>query len=580
MSSTEQQSNLDFWRARLVETVASWREMFSPRTLGVDIAAGLTVACVALPLNLALAIASGVPAGAGIVTGVVGGIVAGLFGGSRLQVTGPSATMLPVLYEVVQHYGIPGLMVAGFLCGIILIGLGLARVGQVVSSLPVPVIAGFVTGVGILILDVQIPRLLGVPEHIKSVTALLRDTSWTSQVNVPGLCLGLGVLAGMFLLPKLHKRMPAALVGLGLATVIAVVAGFQLPTVGSIPRSIPAPTLPNIAGVNIVTLLPEVMAMVVLASVESLLSAVAVDSMAKIPRHSSDQELVGQGLANIASSLFGGMPVTGVIIRSSVNAQSGAQTRLATVTHSLTLLAMMLVAASYVARVPIAGLAAILLFAGWRLLAWREFLKMWKVSRFEAGIFLATMLGIVLTDFIDGVMIGLILALVHFAHTQRQLGLAVTGTLTDEPGEVARLLTPTDGRQNGGPLDVAVVRVEGPIFFASHRNLENLASTKNLPKYLIFDMAGVPLIDVTGVETFKGLIQKLAERGTAVILARVTDSVRRRLERASVLPMTVGQTVFPSVSAALAAIATHVVETEGRVVSSSVVLSGSSPVTA
>jgi SulP family sulfate permease len=274
--------------------------------------------------------------------------------------------------------------------------------------------------------------------------------------------------------------------------------------------------------------------------------------MARTPRHSSDQELVGQGLANVTSALFGGLPVTGVIVRSSVAVQSGGRTRLAPVTHAVALLAMMLVAAPYVARVPIAGLAGILLFVGQRLVAWHELRTMWRISRFEAAIFVATMLGIVFTDFIDGVMIGLILALVNFAHTQRQLGVNVTAMAMDEPGEVGRLLG-----ANGDALDVAVVRVEGPIFFASHQHLEALASKSTLPNYLIFDLAGVPTIDVTGVETFKGLIERLEARGTRAVLARAPEAVRLRLERAGVASHALGGTVFPTVARALAAVAAH-----------------------
>ncbi|MBI2394539.1 MAG: SulP family inorganic anion transporter [Deltaproteobacteria bacterium] len=522
--------------------------MISPATLPADVSAGITVALVALPLNLALAIACGVPAAVGVVTAVVAGVVAALTGGSHLAVTGPAAAMVPLCYEIVQRHGARGLVVAAFLAGAMQVALGLARIGRLVQSIPVSVVAGFMSGIGLLILGGQLPRMLGLPTEIKTLAAVAKDPALLGAARPAAILVGAAVLAGMLLLPRISKKLPAALLALAGATVAVVAFGVAMPSVGAIPRGIPAPQLPPVFSVDLVAILPEAFALTALASIESLLSAVAVDAMAKTPRHNSDQELVGQGLANMVSALFGGLPVTGVIVRSSVAVQSGGKTRMTPIVHAVALLGIMLVAAPVVARVPIAALAGLLVFIGLRLLEWRELRKMWSISRFEAFVFLATMAGIVLFDFIDGVMIGVVLALVHFAHTQRQLGVQTVSA--DEPGEVARLLDSSDGE----PTHVSVVRIEGPIFFVSHTGLEELATRDDLPQHLVFDLAGVPLIDVTGLETLRAQIDRLADRGTRVLIARASEPVLQRLERAGVPNMLFGERTYPSVTEALAAI--------------------------
>jgi sulfate permease, SulP family len=531
-------SEESFLRDRVRQTAQSWREMLSPATLPADLSAGLTVALVALPLNVALAIACGVPASLGITTAVIAGAIAALTGGSHLAVTGPAAAMVPLCYEIVQRHGIQGLIVAGFLCGLFQVTLGLARVGRLVQSIPTSVVAGFMSGIGLLILGGQLPRLLGLPVEIKSISRVLREPSLLRDARPTAIVVGVVVLAAMLLLPKISKKLPSALLALAGVTTAVVMFGLVMPSVGAIPRGLPMPRLPSFFSVDLVKLLPEALALTALASVESLLSAVGVDAMAKTPRHSSDQELVGQGLANMASALFGGLPVTGVIVRSSVAVQSGGKTRMTPLTHSFALLLMMVVAAPVVARVPIAALAGLLVFIGLRLLEWRELRKMWKISRFEAFVFAATMAGIVLSDFIDGVMIGIVLSLIHFAHTQRALG--VSTIAHDEPVDTGDA--------------VSVVRIEGPIFFVSHTGLEQLASQKDLPPYLVFDLAGVPLIDVTGVETLRAQINLLRERGTRVLIARAGDTVRDRLSRARIETSLFGERTFPTVREAIDAI--------------------------
>lgn len=554
-SASRNVSARDFWSERARETVHSWREMFARRSIFTDLSSGLTVAFVALPLNLALAIACGVPAAVGITTAVIAGLVAGLFGGSRLQISGPAAAMVPLVVEIIHRHGLDGLLVATFVSGVLQVGLGAVRIGRFVQAIPVSVVNGFITGIGLLIIGGQLPRLLSLPADVSSVSGMVTSLSWTGSVDWTGVGLGVFLLVCVMTLPKLSRRLPAALIGLAIVTPIAYYLSLGVSTIGVLPTTFPSLTLPPFLNVDLVQLLPAALAMTALGSIESLLSAVVVDSMVDLPRHSANQELVGQGLANIASSLFVGLPVTGVIVRSSVAVQSGGRTRLVSVSHALALLAMMMVAASVVAEIPRAALAGILIATGLRLTEVHELRRVWRISRFEAGIFIATAAGIVLTDFIVGVALGLVLALVHFAHTQRSLGIEVTTHVRDEAGEVERLLSSRNEKGNGG--DVAILRIEGPIFFASHSGLEGLLSGRAQPRYLIIDMGGVPHIDLTGLDTLSGLVRDLDKRGTRVLVARASEFVEKRLESAGVTALTIGGMVHPSVGWALRAIGNH-----------------------
>jgi sulfate permease, SulP family len=359
-----------------------WKQMGSRETLGQDVTSALTVACVALPLNLALAVASGLPASVGLISGAIAGVVAGLFGGSRLQVSGPEAALVPIVLLLVQRHGIKGMIVATLLCGLIQILLGVLRVGRLAKLLPGPVVRGFMAGIGLILLDRQTPRLLGLPKTVTSLSSLLTEGgAWAW--HWAGIALGLLVMVCMVGLPKLHRRMPAVLLGIIIATVLGALLGPELARVGSLPAGLPPLRLPSFEGVDWSALLPDALMLALLASLGSLMSASALDQLPGLEEQQSDhdQELVAQGMANLASSLFGGMPVMGAIVRSSVSVQSGARTRAASVLHALLLLGVCLMAGPLVARVPIAALAGILMVVGVRLLDLPGVRAQWKQER-------------------------------------------------------------------------------------------------------------------------------------------------------------------------------------------------------
>ncbi|EYF00492.1 Hypothetical protein CAP_0526 [Chondromyces apiculatus DSM 436] len=535
------------------DTLASWREMVASKSVVDNLLSGLTVAFVALPLNLALAIACGLPASVGLVTGAVTGTIAALFGGSRLQVTGPEVALVPLTFEILQRHGVAGLLCATFLCGVLQILIGLARVGRLIHAIPVSVIGGFMAAVGLLVFNSQIPRLLGLSSEIRLV-ASMPGTSWHGQVDVAAVGIGVLVMAATVLLPKLHRRLPGGLLGLAVAVVAVGALGLSTASVGPITAELPTLSLPPFHGVNLIALFPEAIALALLASIDSLLAAVAIDAQSNAPRHSSDQELLAQGVANVASSLIGGMPVAGAIVRSSAAVQCGATTRLAALTQSVTLLGLLFLARPLVEQLPLAGLAGILLVVGYRLINWRQVRFMWKVSRFEAVVFVMTAASIVVSDFVGGVLMGLVLSLVHFAHMQRRVDVSLVTAASDEPGEVPRLLDRLSHRSKAGTPYSAVVRVEGPIFFASHTGLQSLTEGGPLPRHLVFDLAGVPLIDFTGIEAFRALLVRLKTCGTNALLCRASENVTARLSESGLLKHVVDHRVYPTVAEALASL--------------------------
>lgn len=523
-------------RAAADDVIRSWREMISTRTLGEDLVAGLTVACVAIPLNLALALASGLPPSVGLITGVIAGLVAGLFGSARLQITGPEVALAPLSLEIVRRHGVSGLVVATFVAGALQIFLGAFGVGRLFALIPTSVIGGFMAAIGLLVLQTQTPRLLGLPAELRSVTDLARDPSWIPKVSVVAIALGAIVIAAMVVLPKIKKQIPAVLVGLAVVLLVARGLGLDLPVVGEVSVAAPRPMPPPFGGVDFVKLLPEILALTLLASLDSVLSAMAIDTMGSAKRHSSGHELVAQGLANMASALFGGMPVAGAIVRSTAAIQAGARTRLTPVSQSVALLLAAALASTVIARIPIAALAAVLLVVGLRLIEVRALFRIAAASRFEAAIFVTTAVAIVVTDFVSGVAIGLILSLVHFAHRQREVEVE-RHVVTDDVG--------------GG---VMVARVGGPLFFASRATLEDDLVRVPTGSTVVVDLTDVPLVDYTAASSIRSLARYLSARGVRMALVAPRPEVARCLDHAEVLVHAAGGRAWPSVDDALAAL--------------------------
>ena len=500
-SSIDSLRGVEHVRASVAATARSWREMLEPRSLSTNISAGLTVALVAIPLNLALAIACGLSPGVGLVTGAIAGLLGAFLGGSRLQVTGPEVALAPISLEIVLRYGIDGLIVATFLAGLIQIGFGVLRIGRLIHAIPVPVVGGFMAAVGLLVFDAQLPRLLGLPSDLRLLTDI-RDPAMLASIDFGALAVGVIVIAIFVMLPRLTRAVPAPLVAVGVAVLAMQLFGLSLATVAPIEAAMPAASLPAFGRVVLADIWPEALALAMLASIDSLLCAVSVDARTRGERTRTDQELVAQGVANMASACFGGMPVAAAVVRSIAAVEAGATTRLAPIAQSVFLGVVLLVLAPFVSYLPIVALAGILLVVGVRLIDVRALVAMWRIARFEAVVFIVTALGILLTDFVLGVGIGVVAALVHFARQQRSAA---------QTFERARGL-----------------RFEGPLFFGSMSDIEGAIRDAIVDEHVVIDVSAVTSVDVTGAMALVKALRGVAKDGVVITI----QSGGRRLDPA------------------------------------------------
>jgi sulfate permease, SulP family len=526
-------SHLADWKSAGTETVGSWREMLEPKGIGPNIVAGITVAFVALPLNLALAIACGLPASVGLMTGAVVGLVGAFIGGSKLQITGPEVALAPLCLEIVTRHGFAGLLVATFLCGLVQVVFGLFRVGRLIHLMPIPVIGGFLAAVGVLVINAQLPRFLGLPDAIRGLHQIRDPAVFLESPATP--VIGIIVVGVILGLRRLAPRAPGPLLAIGAGVGAMLAFGWSISTVPSFAPSVPSFGLPPFAGIDVVALWPEALALALLASIDSLLCAVSVDTATKARRHNSDQELVAQGVCNLLSSFVGGMPVAGAVVRSMAAVDAGATHRLAPIAQSIVLLGIFFLAAPLVAFVPIAGLAAVLLVVGARLVDVRALLRSWRVARFETLIFLATAGAIIATDFVAGVFIGLVLALVQLARHERGLDLRVLRT------------PPTTTR----PAGVRVVAIHGPVCFASHTDLDRLAEGTVPGGRVVVDLSAVPFFDLTGLQSFRTTIEMLRTSEVDVVVVGARESVAQSLRSGDVIGHLSAPQIFASVEVAV-----------------------------
>jgi SulP family sulfate permease len=381
------------------------------RSLPQDALAGLTVAAVALPLNLALAVASGMPPAAGLVAGAIGGLIAGSIGGAPLQVTGPAAALSSLVAGIAVSFGATGVAAAALLVGVFQLVLAFSKAGHLMAKVPESVLAGFTTGVGIKLLDQQFPELLGFDYRVSELASMMHRPDWLHEVE------WLAVVSGLFVALLMvgtarFKRFPAAIVGVGLVTFVANYVGWDVTRVGEVPSEFPPLSFPLVPEDRILELLGLVVPLAFLASAESLLAARAVDRMQgknMVRASQPSLELLGQGLANMTVGVFSGMPVSGVVVRSGVNVQSGARTKVATMLHALFLGVSVLLLSQYIARVPLAALAGLLCVIGMRLIDLPLFVELVRHEKLEAVAFLVTMAGTVTGHLMTGLVVGLLI---------------------------------------------------------------------------------------------------------------------------------------------------------------------------
>jgi SulP family sulfate permease len=490
--------------------------------------AGVTVGLVALPLALGFGVSSGMGAGAGLVTAIVAGALAAVFGGSRVQVSGPTGAMTVVLVPIIATYGPDGVLVVGLLAGLILIGLGYAGSGRFIRYVPVPVVEGFTLGIAAIIGLQQLPAALGVPATGEKVLALARDaiTSFAADPTWAPPAITLGVAAAMMAGARWRPGVPFSLVGVAAATVANVVWGLGAQTISRIPTGLPAPHLPRVALGDLEALVLPAVAVASLAALESLLSATVADGMSVGQRHDSDRELVGQGLANLGAPLFGGIPATAAIARTAVNVRAGATSRLAALTHAVVLLLVVLVAARWVSEIPLAALAGVLIATATQMVRVSSLTALVRSTRGDATVLAITAAATVVFDLVTAVILGLVVA--GFVALRQTAG---TARLDEVPLDEA---DHTHEEQELLDQHIVAYRMDGPLFFAAaHDFLLELSEVSNV-RVVVLRMSRVTTIDATGAHVLADTISRLEGRGISVLLSGIRPAHERVLRELGV----------------------------------------------
>lgn len=498
-----------------------------------DLLAGLTVAIVALPLALGFGVSSGLGAEAGLATAVIAGALAAVFGGSNLQVSGPTGAMTVVLVPIVAEHGPSGVLTVGLMAGVMLVALALLRAGKYMQYVPAPVVEGFTLGIACVIGLQQIPNALGVPkpegDRVLVVTwraleAFAKNPNWTA------VAFALTVAAVMLVGARWRPMVPFSILAVIAATVVAQVAGLDAAKpIGDLPSGLPAPSLAFLDVGAFGSLLAPAAAVAALAALESLLSASVADGMTVGQRHDADRELFGQGLANIAAPLFGGVPATGAIARTAVNVRTGAGSRLAALTHAAILAVIVFAAAPLVSRIPLAALAGVLLATAIRMVEVGSLKAMAKATRSDALILVLTALATLALDLVYAVILGLMVAgalALRAVAKQARLEQVPLGR-GDHSAEEHALLAE----------HIVAYRIDGPLFFAAaHRFLLELAEVADV-RVVILRMSRVTTIDATGALVLKDAVEKLNRRGIAVLTSGIRPSQRQVLDSVGALEL-------------------------------------------
>jgi SulP family sulfate permease len=502
------------------------------RTWRGDLVAGLTVGIVALPLALAFGVSSGVGAEAGLVTAIVAGLVAAVFGGSHVQVSGPTGAMVVVLAPIVASHGAGAVALLSVLAGAVLVALGSSRLGRAVAYIPWPVVEGFTLGIGVIIFLQQVP--LAVSAHVApgqntavAAAAAVAAAPWPRAAA--SVCVVVLVAAVTLLVPRIHRALPASLIAVLVASLGAGLLGLDVERIGALPASLPAPALPALGLSDLPSLAGPALAVAALAAIESLLSARVASGLSgpdgrTTGPYNPDRELVGQGLASLAAGLFGGLPATGAIARTAVNVRSGGRSRIAAIVHALVLLGVVYLAAPLVAQIPLAALAGVLMVTAGRMVSVRTARRILGSTRQDAVAFVLTAVITVAFDLIVAIQIGLVAAALL---TLRQF--AKLGSVRREP---------IPGPAHDGDEHIAVFRLDGLMFFgAAERVLEEVTRTSSADgiEVVVLRLSQLRYLDATGAQTLVEAIRTLEARGVTVLLKGVQDQHLDLVRRVGVI---------------------------------------------
>lgn len=508
-----------------------------------DLTAGVIVGIVALPLAIAFAIASGVTPERGLVTAIIAGFLISALGGSRVQIGGPTGAFVVIVYGIVQQYGVDGLIVATLMAGVMLVIMGLARLGSVIKFVPTPLVTGFTSGIAVIIFASQVKDFLGlqmgdVPANF--VEKIVAYAGAMDSVSLPAIGVAALSLAIIVLWPRLNIRIPGPFVALVASTALVHLLGIEVETIGSrfgeLRASLPAPSLPSVSFDTLTKLVTPAFTIALLGAVESLLSAVVADGMIG-SRHRANMELVAQGVANIASPLFGGIPATGAIARTATNVRNGGRTPVAGIVHAITLLLIMLFFGRWAALIPMATLAAILVVVAYHMSEWRAFREELRAPRSDVAVLLVTFFLTVFVDLTVAIEIGMVLSAFLFMHRMSEVT-AVTA--------VTRAIREEDQRQGDVPLEaltrmdvpegVEIFEISGAFFFgAAEAFRETLSQVARKPKVLIIRMRDVTLLDATGLRALRDAVRRGKSERTLVLLTEIHAQPRETLDRSPLI---------------------------------------------
>lgn len=510
------------FKPKLFDTLKNYtRQQF-----GKDLMAGLIVGIVALPLAIAFAIASGVSPEKGLYTAVIAGFIISAMGGSRVQIGGPTGAFIVIVYGIVQVHGVNGLIIATFMAGIMLIIMGLARLGSVIKFIPHPLIIGFTSGIALIIFSSQMKDFFGL--KMGAVPADFID-KWKSYIhyfntlNIYAALIAAATVLIIFLWPKITHKIPGSVIAIVVTTAAMQLLHLPVETIGSrfgsIPSTFPMPAIPHLDFAIIKDLIQPAFTIALLGGIESLLSAVVSDGMIG-GNHKSNMELVAQGTANIFSALFGGIPATGAIARTATNVKNGGRTPVAGIVHAITLLLIMLFIGKWAALIPMAALAGILVVVAYNMSEWKSFISVTKGPRSDVAVLLTTFFLTVIVDLTVAIEIGMVLAVFLFMRKMIMFS------------DVSMLTKDIDDNGNGKdkeavgnfavPNQVEVFEITGPLFFgAAYKFKDAMKFIEKPPKILIIRMRQVPIIDATGIKTIEEVYKESKHRGTKLILSEV-----------------------------------------------------------
>ena len=526
------------------------KEGYSLSRFTNDLLAGIIVGIVALPLSIAFAIASGVKPEQGLITGVIAGFLISALSGSRVQIGGPTGAFIIIVFGIVQQYGYNGLAMATLMAGVILILMGAARLGDVIKYIPYPVTVGFTSGIALTIFTTQIPDLFGMT---LAKTPVHFVDKWVACIqHLPGMnpfAISLGILTILIILmwPKITSRIPGSIVAIIVVTLLAHALHLPVETIASrfgvVPNRFPAPVFPHFTMQEFGLLFQPALTIALLAGIESLLSAVVADGMLG-SRHRSNMELIGQGVANLFSPLFGGIPATGAIARTATNIKNGGRTPIAGIISAVTLLLIFLFCGQWAGLIPMAALAGILIIVAYNMSEIHLFTRLLKSQRGDILVLLFTFGLTVLVDLTVAIETGVVMAAFLFMHNMAKM--TNMHLIEDD----------TNGRPHeydGVPDGVEIFEINGPFFFgAADKFRDTMAEIEKMPKVLILQIRHVPAVDATAISALESLVIQAHKGGTQVILAGVSKRVFKALRNTELIDRVGMENILPDVQLALA----------------------------